>query len=136
MFVLNIKKTQKLRNENMAENKKKEIKIRLTNEDFNHLNQLVQESNLSRESYVRMCINGLVPRPAPSVELVEVIQVLRQIAESINGIAGAVYKQNKMDDSVYMENYEALQKQINEIMLLIRQPINMEEVWQSQKYGR
>lgn len=116
----------------MAENKKKEIKIRLTNEDFNHLNQLVQESNLSRESYVRMCINGLVPRPAPSVELVEVIQVLRQIAESINGIAGAVYKQNKMDDSVYMENYEALQKQINEIMLLIRQPINMEEVWQSQ----
>lgn len=120
----------------MAENKKKEIKIRLTNEDFNHLNQLVEESNLSRESYVRMCINGLVPRPAPSVELVEVIQVLRQIAESINGIAGAVYKQNKMDDSVYMENYEALQKQINEIMLLIRQPINMEEVWQSQKYGR
>lgn len=41
-----------------------------------------------------------------------------------------------MDDSVYMENYEALQKQINEIMLLIRQPINMEEVWQSQKYGQ
>ena len=120
----------------MAENKKKEIKIRLTNEDFDLLNQLVQESNLSRESYVRMCINGLVPRPVPSVELVEVIQVLRQIAESINGIAGAVYKQNKMDDSVYMENYEALQKQINEIMLLIRQPINMEEVWQSQKYGQ
>ena len=41
-----------------------------------------------------------------------------------------------MDDSVYMENYEVLQKQINEIMILIRQPINMEEVWQSQKkYG-
>ena len=120
----------------MAENKKKEIKIRLTKEDFDHLNQLVHASNLSRESYLRMCINGLVPRPAPSVELVEVIQALRQIAESINGIAGAVYKQNKMDDSVYMENYEALQKQINEIMLLIRQPINMEEVWQSQKYGQ
>ena len=45
-------------------------------------------------------------------------------------------KQNKIDDSVYMENYETLQKQINEIMLLIRQPINMEEVWQSQKYGQ
>ena len=83
-----------------------------------------------------MCINGLVPRPAPSVELVKVTQVLRQIAESINGIAEAVYKHNKMDDSVYMENYEALQKQINEIMLLIRQPINMEKVWQSQKYGQ
>ena len=35
-----------------------------------------------------------------------------------------------------MENYELLQKQINEIMILIRQPIKMEEVWQSQKYGQ
>ena len=114
----------------------KQFVVRLNDDELNHLNKLVQESNLSRESYLRMCINGLVPRPAPSVELVEVTQVLRQIAESINGIAGAVYKQNKMDDSVYMENYEALQKQINEIILLIRQPINMEEVWQSQKYGQ
>lgn len=120
----------------MGVNEKKEIKIRLVNSELKHLNLLASTAKMSRESYLRMCINGLVPRPAPSVELVEVIQVLRQIAESINGIAGEVYKQNKIDDSVYMRNYEALQKQINEIMLLIRQPINMEEVWQSQKYGQ
>lgn len=35
-----------------------------------------------------------------------------------------------------MENYETLQKQINEIMLLIRQPIKMEEVWQLPKSGQ
>ena len=75
-----------------------------------------------------MCINGLVPRPAPSVELVEVIQVLRQIAESINVIyQNAVYTQNNMDESMYVHNYESLQNQINEIMIFIRQPINMEE---------
>lgn len=120
----------------MAENKKKEIKVRLTNEEFNHLNRLVQKSNLSRESYIRMCINGLVPRPTPSVELVEVIQVLRQIVENINKIAEEIYKQNKIEDSIYMENYELLQKQINEIMILIRQPINMEDVWQLPKSGQ
>ena len=103
----------------------KQFVIRLTDSEWNHLNELVECSGQSRESYLRMCINGLVPRPAPSVELVEVIQVLRQIAESINGIAGAVYKQNKMDDSVYMENYEVLQKQINEIMILIREPTEL-----------
>ena len=64
------------------------------------------------------------------------IQKLRQIAESINKIAEEVYKQNHVDNSVYMQNYELLQRQINEIMILIRQPINMEEVWQSQKYGQ
>lgn len=117
-------------------NEKKTIKVRLGVDQFDRLNAMAGDSKMSRESYVRMLINGLVPRPAPSVELVEVIQVLRQIAENINRIAGEVYKQNKMDDSVYMENYELLQKQINEIMILIRQPIHMEEVWQSQKYGQ
>ena len=97
-----------------TKSKKKEIKVRLTNNDLDHLNNLVKESNLSRESYLRMCINGLIPRPAPSKELIEVIEILREIAE----------------------DYEKLQDQINEIMILIRQPINMEEVWQLPKYGQ
>lgn len=118
-----------------TKSKKKEIKVRLTNQDFEHLNKLVKESNLSRESYLRMCINGLLPRPAPTKELIEVIEILREIAENMNQIAISVYTQNEMDKSFYMENYEKLQEQINDIMILIRQPINMEEVWQSQKYG-
>lgn len=116
--------------------KKKEIKVRLTNQDFEHLNKLVKESNLSRESYLRMCINGLLPRPAPSKELIEIIEILREIAENMNQIAISVYTQNEIDKSFYMENYEKLQDQINEIMILIRQPINMEEVWQLPKYGQ
>ncbi len=127
---------QKVRNGNMVAERKKEIKIRLSNSELNFLNQLVKESNLSREAYLRMRINGLVPKPAPSIELVEVIQNLRQIAENINKIAKEVYQQNKIDNSIYTENYEALQKQINEIMILIRQPINMEEVWQLPKSGQ
>ena len=75
-------------------------------------------------------LNGLVPRPAPSVVSGRSNPSTKTNCQSINGIAPSkVYKQNKMDDSVYVENYEALQKQINEIMILIRQPINMEEVW-------
>lgn len=116
--------------------KKKEIKVRLTNQDFEHLNKLVKESNLSRESYLRMCINGLLPRPAPTKEFIEVIEILREIAENMNQIAISVYTQNAMNKSIYMENYEKLQDQINEIMILIRQPINMEEIWQLPKYGQ
>lgn len=112
-----------------TKSKKKEIKVRLTNQDFDHLNNLVKESSLSRESYLRMCINGLVPRAVPSKEFIEVIKILREIAEKMNQIAISVYTQNAMDKSFYMENYEKLQDQINEIMILIRQPINMEEVW-------
>lgn len=114
----------------------KQFVIRLSESEWNHLNELVTESNLSRESYLRMCINGLVPRPTPTKEFIEVIKILREIAENMNQIAISVYTQNTMDKSFYMENYEKLQNQINEIMILIRQPINMEEVWQLPKYGQ
>lgn len=114
----------------------KQFVIRLSESEWNHLNELVTESNLSRESYLRMCINGLVPRPTPTKEFIEVIKILREIAENMNQIAISVYTQNEIDKSFYMENYEKLQEQINEIMILIRQPINMEEVWQLPKYGQ
>ena len=102
--------------------KKKEIKVRLSKEDFDHLNNLVKD-----ESYLRMCINGLVPRPAPTKEFIEVIKILREIAENMNQIAISVYSLNEVDKSWYMENYEKLQEQITEIMILILQPINMNE---------
>ena len=114
----------------------KQFIIRLSDDEWNHLNKLVKESNLSRESYLRMCINGLLPRPVPTKELIELIEILREIAENMNQIAISVYTQNTMDKSFYMENYEKLQDQINEIMILIRQPINMEEIWQLPKYGQ
>ena len=106
----------------------KQFVIRLSKSEWNHLNELVKESNLPRESYLRMCINGLLPRPVPTKELIELIEILREIAENMNQIAISVYTQNTMDKSFYMENYETLHDQINEIMILIRQPINMEEV--------
>lgn len=114
----------------------KQFVIRLSESEWNHLNELVKESNLSRESYLRMCINGLVPRSVPSKEFIEVIEILREIAENMNQIAISVYSQNGINRSLYMENYEKLQQQINEIMILIRQPINMEEIWQLPKYGQ
>lgn len=100
----------------------KQFVIRLSDSEWNHLNELVKYSGQSRESYLRMCINGLVPRPAPSVELVEVIQVLRQIANSLSDISKCVYAQNGIDESMYIHNFELLQNQINEIMILIREP--------------
>ncbi len=105
----------------------KQFTLRLNEYEFDHLNMLVKESNLSRESYLRMCINGLVPRPVPSKELIEVIEILREISEKLNQIAISVYTQNTMDKSFYMKNYEKLQDQINEIMILIRQPIDITE---------
>lgn len=103
----------------------KQFVIRLNDDELNHLNKLVKESNLSRESYLRMCINGLVPKPSPSTELIETIGILRQIAESLNDISKSVYTQNGVDETMYIQNFELLQNQINEIMILIREPMEL-----------
>lgn len=100
----------------------KQFVIRLNDDELNHLNKLVKESNLSRESYLRMCINGLVPKPSPSTELIETIRILRQISESLSDISKSVYTQNSIDETRYVQNFELLQNQINEIMILIREP--------------
>lgn len=99
------------------------VEIKLNDYELNHLNRLVKESNLSRESYLRMCINGLVPKPSPSTELIETIEILREIAKSLSDISKSVSTQNGIDESMYIQNFELLQNQINEIMILIREPL-------------
>ena len=36
-----------------------------------------------------------------------------------------VYTQNGIDESIYVQNFELLQNQINEIMILIREPMEL-----------
>ncbi len=107
------------------------IEIKMNDEELKHLSQLVRQSKLTRESYLRMIINGLVPRAAPSEELIDTIMILRNISNDIYQLSI-----NEPNHVQYQTDFELLQDQINQIMILIRQPSNLEEIWQSQKYGQ
>lgn len=109
----------------------KRIEIKMNDEELKHLNHLVRQSKLSRESYLRMIINGLVPRASPSDELIDTILILRKISNDIYQLSI-----NNPNVIRYQSDFELLQEQINQIMILIRQPANLEELWQSQKYGQ
>ena len=109
----------------------KRIEIKMNDEELKHLNHLVRQSKLSRESYLRMIINGLVPRASPSDELIDTILILRKISNDIYQLSI-----NNPNVIRYQSDFELLQEQINQIMILIRQPTNLEELWQSQKYGQ
>lgn len=109
--------------------------IRLNDQELDHLNTLVAMAKLSRESYIRMLINGVIPRAAPSKELLEMIRLLRNIANNINQIAKQANTNGSIDVEMYKSNYIQLQKQIDEIMWMIREPTKMEKIWQLQKSG-
>ena len=109
--------------------------IRLNDQELDHLNTLVAMAKLSRESYIRMLINGVIPRAAPIKELLETIRLLHNIANNINQIAKQANTNGSIDVEMYKSNYIQLQKQIDEIMWMIRKPTKMEEIWQLQKSG-
>ena len=109
--------------------------IRLNDQELDHLNTLVAMARLSRESYIRMLINGVIPRAAPIKELLETIRLLHNIANNINQIAKQANTNGSIDVEMYKSNYIQLQKQIDEIMWMIREPTKMEEIWQLQKSG-
>ena len=109
--------------------------IRLNDQELDHLNTLVAMAKLSRESYIRMLINGVIPRAAPIKELLETIRLLHNIANNINQIAKQANTNGSIDVEMYKSNYIQLQKQIDEIMWMIREPTKMEEIWQLQKSG-
>ena len=109
--------------------------IRLNDQELDHLNTLVAMAKLSRESYIRMLINGVIPRAAPIKELLETIRLLHNIANNINQIAKQANTNGSIDVEMYKSNYIQLQKQIDEIMWMIREPTKMEEIWRLQKSG-
>lgn len=92
------------------------VEFKLNDTEYKHLNELVEISNLSRESYLRMLINGLVPKPSPSAELIEIIQILCQILDAL-----LTNSQNN-DNEFLIKIHDELQDQINSIMILIREP--------------
>ena len=110
--------------------------IRLNDQELDHLNTLVAMAKLSRESYIRMLISGVIPKAAPSKEMLETTRLLRNIANNINQVAKTANSNGSIDVETYKTNYIELQKLIDEIMLLIRAPTKMEDIWQLPKSGQ
>ena len=112
------------------------IKVRLTKSELDHLNRLVKESRLSRESYIRILVSGVIPRAAPSKELLETTKLLRNIANNINQVARIANRNGSLDAETYQSNYADLLDTIDQIMLMMQAPVKMEELWQLPKYGQ
>ncbi len=108
-------------------NRTKEIKIRLTQLEFEKLNNLVNMTGLSREEYLRSLINKVVPANKPTDELVEVIKQLRMIGNNLNQITVIAYKTSSIDVMKYKHESEKLQEEILKIMESINQSRPLEE---------
>ena len=64
-----------------------EIKVRLTRDEWEKLNEQVERTCLSREQYVRDVLAGVVVRERPPVEYGEIIIHLRAMTNTLRDLA-------------------------------------------------
>ena len=107
----------------MTRKRKHRFLISLNDEEYEHLNQCVKLSGLTREQYTRMLYKKVVPRPCPSSELLETIVQLRRIGNNINQIAYVANASNNIDSSFFKECFKELQEQILEIKYIMLSPV-------------
>lgn len=92
--------------------RKNRIHICLTDDELEHVNELVKISGINREQYTRMLYRKVIPRPCPSTELLETINQLRRIGTNINQIAYIANATDNINKDYFTSCYEELQDQI------------------------
>jgi hypothetical protein len=62
----------------------KEIKIRMTEEEFDRVTALAQATVLSREAFIREALRGTTIRASPPAEYVEILREMRRMGNNVH----------------------------------------------------
>ena len=99
-----------------------QIILHLDSDERDRFMEIVERSGLSRESYLRQLINGLVPTDAPPPDYHAMMKELRAIGASFDHIAHYAKTLNMVDAEWYGENADALNRAIVEITNAVKLP--------------
>ena len=105
-----------------------EIKVRLAADEMAYLNQLVAASGLSRETYLRMVISGVVPKEAPPPDFWAMMRELHAIGNNLNQIAMKAHSLNAIDAKHYDEGVQLFQDAVQNILSAVLDPIPIDKL--------
>ncbi len=103
-----------------------EVKLRLDRKEAEALNKRVKKSGLSRESYLRHIIGGLVPTDVPPPDYYTMMRELHAIGNNLNQVAQKAHVLNVIDVQRYDTAVNALDGAILEITNAVMLPRKME----------
>lgn len=109
-----------------------EIKVRLAAEEMAHLNQLVAASRLSRETYLRKLISGVVPKEAPPPNFWAMMRELHAVGNNLNQIAMKAHALNAIDAKHYDEGIQLFRDAVQNILSAVLDPIPIDKLTQGQ----
>ena len=62
----------------------KEIKVRMTEEEFDRVTALAQATVFSREEFIRQALRGTTIRASPPAEYVEILREMRRMGNNVH----------------------------------------------------
>ena len=62
----------------------KEIKVRMTEEEFDRVTALAQATVLSRDAFIREALRGTTIRASPPAEYVEILREMRRMGNNVH----------------------------------------------------
>lgn len=71
----------------------KEIKVRMSDDEFALLNEKVQKCGMSREKFVRLVLNDYQPKELPPIEYFKLIKELNANGNNLNQLVKLTYLQ-------------------------------------------
>ena len=91
-----------------------------------HLTRLVSASGLSRETYLRKLISGVVPREAPPPDFFAMMRELHYIGNNLNQIAMKAHALGVIDAKHYDDSVLLFEEAVQKILSAVLNPVPME----------
>ena len=79
------------------------VQIRMNDEEYNEFTTLVIKSGVTKETYMRHLINGVVPNDKPPPDYYAMMKTLYGIGNNLNQIAQKAHRLNVIDVQRYDE---------------------------------
>jgi hypothetical protein len=101
--------------------RKRTVRIRfwLTDIEAEKLKCAVNKSGLSREAYIRVLINGLVPTDKPPPDFYQMMRELHSIGNNLNQIAQRAHTIGEINAARYEKNAAELDRETTKIMAAV-----------------
>lgn len=117
------------REENCMDKRKRNryVGFCLTEEEWQNLDKKVKDMGMPKGRYLRNLAMGIVPRPLPQKEVMDILNQLRHIGNNINQMAMIANKSGSLDTVLFKANYEMIQMEIKKMMDLLAQPSYLKE---------
>ena len=114
--------TAEIPKEAKMNNRTNRIEFLLTDGENKHFIKLVKRSGLKKSSYIRLLINGVIPKDIPPPDYHLMTKELNHIGNNLNQIALVANATGVVNEARYFENCKQLNEAVLKIMKAVTGP--------------